>query len=371
MKQYRVVSMMTGSSMDGVDVAYCLIEENNGAYSYKIEMADCIPMPQKWKLRLQGLVLQNAVSYLKTDAFFGHFLGEVAKKFIEERELTGKVDFIASHGQTIFHQPENQMTSQIGDGAAIAAESGLPVVCNFRTTDVALNGQGTPIAPIGDKLLYSSFKFCLNLGGIANISAKLNDGRMMGYDIAGCNMVLNFLSNEMDLEVDKDGLIAREGQVHAELLNDLNAQWYYEKDYPKSLGGGWVTKVFMPMFRKYRLSNEDKLCTAVEHIAMQIGKDINKIIAKESIPADSQHQMLVTGGGAFNKFLIERIKVHAPVQLVVPDAATIKFKEALIMALMGVLRVRGEMNVLSSVTGATADSCGGEVYQGTKQMINV
>lgn len=371
MKQYRVVSMMTGTSMDGVDLAYCIIEENEGKYTYKIEVADCIPFPQKWKLRLQSLVLQNAVTYLKTDAFFGHYLGEVARNFIEEKQLAGKIDFIASHGQTVFHQPENQMTSQIGDGAAIAAETGYPVVCNFRTTDVALNGQGTPIAPIGDKLFYGNFKFCLNLGGISNLSAKLDDGRMLGWDVSGCNMVLNFLAGEIDLEVDKDGVIAREGKVHEELLNDLNTQWYYEKAYPKSLGGGWVTKVFMPMFRKYRMSTEDKLCTAVEHIAMQIGKDLNTVMANENISKDAGHQMLVSGGGAFNKFLIERIKAHAPVQLVVPDAATIKFKEALIIALMGVLRLRGEMNVLASATGASGDSCGGEVFQGTKQMISV
>ena len=357
--------------MDGVDIAYCVFEENNGAFTYKIEVADCIPMPQKWKLRLQSLVLQNAVTYLKTDVFFGHFLGETARKFIEERALDGKIDFIASHGQTVFHQPENQMTSQIGDGASIAAETGLPVVCNFRTTDVALNGQGTPIAPIGDKLLYGGFKFCLNLGGISNLSLKLDDGRVLGWDVSGCNMVLNMLAAEMDLEVDKDGGIAREGNVHQELLNDLNTQWYYEKIYPKSLGGGWVTKVFMPMFRKYRISNEDKLATAVEHIAMQIGKDLNTAMTNENISKDGGHQMLVTGGGAFNKYLIERIIEHSPVQLVVPDAATIKFKEAIIMGLMGVLRVRGEVNVLASSTGASMDSCGGEVFEGTKQKLAV
>lgn len=370
MSSYRAIGLMTGSSMDGLDLAYCIFEENNGKWTYKIEAAECVPFPQKWKLRLQSLVLQNAVTYLKTDAFFGHYLGEIVKKFIADKGLEGKVDFVASHGQTIFHQPENQMTSQIGDPAAIVAESGQHVIANFRTIDIALGGQGTPIAPIGDKLLFQNFRFCLNIGGISNVSAKLDDGRLIGFDICGSNMVLNALANEIDLEFDKDGLMAREGSVNEELLGEMNTQWYYEKAYPKSLGGGWVTKVFQPIFRKYRMTVEDKLRTAVEHIAMQIGKDVTAVINNEGIQKEGS-QMLVTGGGAFNKLLLERIKFYSPVQLVVPDPATIKFKEALIMAFMGVLRLRGEVNVLSSVTGAVEDSCGGEIFHSLKRPVLV
>lgn len=358
---------MSGSSLDGVDVAFVHLTENNGSWNYQIEVSECVQFPQKWKLRLQSLVLQNAVTYLKTDAYFGHYLGEVVKKFVEEHQLEGKVDFVASHGQTIFHQPENQMTSQIGDGAAIVSECGLPVICNFRTIDVALGGQGTPIAPIADKLLFPNFRYCLNLGGIANISVKRNDGSMLGFDICGANMVLNILASDVDLDFDKDGAMAAEGSIHEELLNDLNNQWYYEKTYPKSLGGGWVTKVFMPLFKKYRISTEDKMRTAVEHLAIQIAKDINLIMEREGILKSDTDQMLITGGGAFNKTLIERIAAHSPVQVVVPDSTTIKFKESLLTALMGVLRLRGEINVLSSVTGAREDSIGGEIYLSTKK----
>jgi anhydro-N-acetylmuramic acid kinase len=371
MKTYNVIGLMSGSSLDGVDVAYVHLTESNGSWNYQIEASECIQFPQKWKLRLMSLVLQNAVTYLKTDTYFGHYLGEVVKKFIDEHQLAGKVDFVASHGQTIFHQPENQMTSQIGDGASIAAECGLPVICNFRTIDVALGGQGTPIAPIADKLLFSNFRYCLNLGGIANVSIKRNDGSLVGFDICGANMVLNILSSEVDLDFDKDGGMASEGYVNEELLNDLNTQWYYEKTYPKSLGGGWVTKVFMPVFKKYRISTEDKLRTAVEHIATQIGKDLNAAMEREGISKSDADQMLITGGGAFNKVLIERIAAHSPVQVVVPDSTTIKFKEALLTALMGTLRLRGEINVLSSVTGAREDSIGGEIYLNThKPLIN-
>jgi anhydro-N-acetylmuramic acid kinase len=371
MKTYKVLGLMTGSSLDGVDVAFVHIETDGKQWNYKFETAECIPFPQKWRLRLQSLVLQNAVTYLKTDTYFGHYIGDVVKKFVEDHGLNGQVDFVASHGQTIFHQPENQMTSQIGDGASIAAESELPVVCNFRTVDIALGGQGTPIVPIGDKLLFPNFRYCLNIGGIANISAKLNDGKMIGFDICAANSVLNALAGEIDLDYDKDGSVAREGRVNEELLNEMTSQWYYEKQYPKSLGGGWITKVFLPIFKKFRIPTEDKLRTAVEHIAQQIAKDLNTIMDREGLPKNSNDQMLITGGGAFNKLLVERIAHNVPVQVIVPDTTTVKFKEALIIALMGVLRVRHDINVLSSVTGAKEDSIGGEIFLSTKKSLEV
>lgn len=357
---------MSGSSLDGVDLAYVHLTEDNGQWNYKFEVAECMPFPQKWRLRLQSLVLQNAVTYLKTDTYFGHYLGDVIKRFVEDHALQGQVDFVSSHGQTIFHQPENQMTSQIGDGAAIAAECGLPVVCNFRTVDVALGGQGTPIVPIGDKLLFPNFKYCLNIGGIANVSAKRNDGTMVGFDICGANSVLNALAGDIDLDYDKDGSVAREGRIHDDLLQEMTNQWYYEKQYPKSLGGGWITKVFMPIFKKFRIPTEDKLRTATEHIAQQIAKDLNILIDRENFERNSDDRMLITGGGAFNKMLIERIARNVPVPVVVPDTTTVKFKEALVIALMGTLRVRQEINVLSSVTGAKEDSIGGEIYLSTR-----
>ncbi|MBA3649362.1 MAG: anhydro-N-acetylmuramic acid kinase [Chitinophagales bacterium] len=370
MKKYHVLGMMSGSSMDGVDITFCRLEEDNGKWRFEIEKAECVPYPPKWRLRLQSLVLQNAVTYLKTDSFYGHYLGEVARKFIQENMLEEKVDFIASHGQTVFHQPENQMTSQIGDGAAISAETGLAVVCNFRTIDIALGGQGTPMAPIGDQLLFPEFKFFLNLGGIANLSCRL-DNKMIGFDVCGANMVLNALAADIDLEFDKDGSIARSGNLNQDLLNELNTQWYYEKPYPKSIGGGWVTKIFLPVFKKYRLQIEDKLRTAAEHIAVQIGKDLKSIYATEYLTKDDTQSMLVTGGGTFNKFLLERINYHSPVEVVVPDPMTIKFKEGLLTGLMGVLRLRGEVNMLSSVTGASADSCGGEIYQSLNRKVEM
>ena len=371
MKSYRVIGLMTGSSLDGVDVAYCVLEENNGAWTYKIEVADCIPFSKQWKQMLQGLVMQNAVNYLKAETAFGKYLGEVVRDFMNAHSLEGKVDFVSSHGQTIFHQPENNMTSQIGDGAAISAACGLPVVCNFRTHDVALGGQGTPIAPIADLKFFTDYQFCLNLGGISNISVKTGGDKIIGYDISGCNTVLNLLAQEMGVEYDKNGEISQTGNVHQQLLEELNKQWFYEKPYPKSLGGGWVTKVFMPFFKKYKLPVQDKLRTAVEHIAVQIGKDLARIMQTEKMDAAVPYKMLVTGGGAFNQFLMERIAYYSPVEIHVPDRNIVKFKESLLIALMGCLRVRNEVNVLKSVTGAREDSCGGEVFASVKNKLEV
>ena len=363
MKSYNAIGLMSGSSLDGLDIAYCQINEDNGNWSYKILLSQCLPYPHKWKLRLKNLVLQDAITYLKTDVFYGHFIGELVRKFITENNLQGKVDFIASHGHTIFHQPENKMTSQIGDGAAIAAECGIPVVCNFRTMDVALGGQGAPIVPIGDKLFFPDYNFCLNLGGISNISFKVNAEKIIAYDISLVNLILNLLAEQLHLDFDEDGKNASVGILNKELLQELNACWYYLKEYPRTLGGGFVGRVIMPIINKYKISVQDKLRTYCEHIAIQIKNEIEKIYAREGVEKNPNHTMLVTGGGAFNIFLMEKIKEHVPVKVLLPNEETIKFKEALIITLMGVLRVRNEINCLSSVTGASMDSIGGEIYE--------
>lgn len=363
MNTYNVIGLMSGSSLDGLDIAYCRFEEDNGNWSYKIIEAECIPYQPKWKLRLENLVMQNAITYLKTHTFFGHYLGELVREFMIKHQLKGKVDFIASHGQTIFHQPENHLTSQIGDGAALAAVTKVPVICDFRTMDVALGGQGAPIVPIGEKLLFPGYTFYLNIGGIANISAKITEDKYVAFDICTANTALNHLAAERELDLDKDGEMARSGNIDKELLDELNNNWYFQKEYPKSLSGGWITKVVFPILKRFRSSTEDKLRTVCEHIAMQVTKDIKLICNTEGIPKDSKYKMLVTGGGGFNTFLMERIKALAPIQIIVPDDETVKFKEAIIIGLMGVLRIRKEINVLSSVTGAKEDNIGGVIYQ--------
>lgn len=363
MNIYYVIGVMTGSSLDGIDMAYTKITVENGKYSYEVLIAECVPMPQKWKLRIEQLVLQNAVTYLKTSAYFGHFLGERIAEFIEKHNLKEQLDFIASHGQTVFHQPENLFSSQIGDGAAIARKTGFPVVCDFRSIDVALGGQGAPVAPIADKLFFPKHKLFLNLGGIVNIAVKHND-RFIAFDITAANLALNKVAKLKGADYDHDGNIAANGEVDGRLLEELNGSWYYEKDYPKSLSGGWVSKVMLPTLSRHNISVENKMRTIVEHIGLQINLSMKKIEQKENIQFSKDDKMLVTGGGAFNKFLVHRINEMIPVSVVVPDEQTIKFKESILMALMAVLRVRGEVNCLASVTGAERNAIGGAIYQG-------
>ncbi len=360
---YRVIGLMSGSSLDGADIAYCHIHFNNGKWTYQIIQAETIDYPAKWKLRLKKLVLQNAITYLRTDVYFGHFLGELLNTFIDAHGIRSDIDFIASHGQTVFHQPENNVTSQIGDGAAIAAKTRLPVVCNFRTVDVAFSGQGAPIAPIADQYFFSGYKIFLNLGGISNLSFILPD-KIIGYDVSPCNLVLNALAEKIGFDFDDRGEHAAKGLFDEKLFDELNQSWYYAKDYPKTLSGGFVSKVMMPVFKHYPITADDKLRTMCEHIAHQISRELNKINKSQNLNLSKADKMLVTGGGAFNDYLISRIAELSPLSIEIPDEQTIKFKEALLTALMGVLRMRNEVNCFSSVTGASQNNIGGAVYAG-------
>ena len=358
MPLYRVIGVMTGTSMDGVDIVYCHISFDK-QWSYKILKTDCKPIPQEWKMRLNQLPKATAFDFSKTNVDFGKFLGERIRDFINEYHLQNEIDFIASHGQTVFHQPEKGVTVQIGDGATISATCELPVVCNFRTMDVAHGGQGAPIVPIGDKLFFSEYTFCLNIGGITNISFK-NESEIMAYDICPSNLVLNDLAGFCGKEYDENGKLARAGKIDEQLLKELNNLDFYQKKSPKSLGAEFIDAYFMPVLKKYNIPVNDKLATVVEHIAMQVGKEINHFSGKFKL---NHSKMLVTGGGAFNTYLMERLKEFSLAEVVIPNDETVKYKEALVMALLGVLRFRNEVNVLISVTGASKDTCGGEIFQ--------
>lgn len=369
MPTYHILGLMSGSSLDGLDIAYCTISNAKGKWSYSLCDAVCLPYSTKWRLRLNNLVMQNAITYLKTDAYFGHYIGEMVQYYLQKNHLEDTIDFISWHGQTIFHQPDNKVTSQIGDGAAIAAITGLPVVCSFRNTDIALGGQGAPIAPIADTMLFNGYSHYLNLGGIANISFVNGKTNVIAYDVCGCNLILNKLAEERNVDYDKDGNLGRAGQMQQEMFEELNTSWYFDKSYPKSLSGGWVSKVILPVFNRFSSSTEDKICTACEHIAYQIGREIEVIYQNEKIEPSVNHKMLITGGGALNSFLVSRIKENTRVPIEIPDQMTIKFKEAILMALMGALRVHNKENCLSSVTGASANTIGGAIFQGSRKLI--
>jgi anhydro-N-acetylmuramic acid kinase len=350
MQTYKVIGVMSGTSLDGVDLAYCHFQHENGKWHFEIKSAKTISYMNEWKEKLSSLHKKDALSYAVTHTEYGRYLGELVKDFSKDFD----VDFISSHGHTIFHQPEKGFTAQIGEGAALSAATHFPVICDFRTADVALEGQGAPLVPIGDKLLFGDYAFCLNLGGIANISFD-KKGERIAYDICPVNIVLNKLASQKGSMFDKDGEMAKRGEVNQELLNQFNLLSFYSKAYPKSLGREHIDRDYFPLLNSSVISAEDKLCTFCEHIAIQISDAV-----KETSTADSK--MLVTGGGAFNTFLIERIKTHCKVQVTLPQNRIIEFKEALIFAFLGVLRWRGEINCLKSVTGAKRDSSGGAIY---------
>jgi anhydro-N-acetylmuramic acid kinase len=302
---------------------------------------------------------------LHTD--YGHYIGQEVNRFIEENSLHYKVGLIATHGHTTFHVPQRKMTAQLGDGAAIAAETGLPVVSDLRAMDLAFGGQGAPIVPIGEKCLLKDYDMYLNLGGIANISFNHPD-KYIAFDICPANRVLNMIIAKEGKDFDAGGEMAASGKTDSELLQKLNNLSYYAQPFPKSLANSFGTEEIYPLVQSASLSTTDALRTYVEHIVEQIKSAVNNWqTANNNDPRTASHKLLVTGGGAFNTFLIRRLSEELKafsVDVIVPDTNLVQYKEALIMAFIGVLRWRQEYNVLSSVTGASRDSIGGAVWIG-------
>lgn len=348
----NVIGLMSGTSLDGLDICYANFIQKNSKWSYKIIETQCITYPQLLKRQIANAHLMDANSFAQLHTDFGIIIGKSVKTFLDIH--SAKPEIIASHGHTIFHQPEKKLTYQIGNGANIAAETGVSTVCDFRSLDVALNGQGAPLVPIGDKLLFSEYDSCLNLGGFSNISFN-KYGKRIAYDICPVNFVLNYYMMKIGKDFDKDGMTARSGIINIKLLDRLNDLNVYKNHGPKSLAREDVEKEIIPLIDSFNLNIENKLATYCEHIAIQISKNI---------PAG---KIIITGGGAFNKFLIERIKTNSPnCTIYIPDDQTINYKEALIFAFLGVLYLYDIPNCLSSVTGAISDSIGGALYKSLK-----
>lgn len=355
---YKVIGLMSGSSLDGLDIAYVQLEEVRGAWSFEILKAACIPYSEQWALKLKHAATVNVSDFLKLHTHYGRYIGEQVNEFIATHELAHKVHFISSHGHTVFHEPHNNTTCQIGDGASIAAITGLPVISDLRATDVALGGQGAPIVPIGDKLLFNGYDYLLNIGGIANITIRRNDA-FMAFDVCPANQVLNALAEREGNAMDEGGAMAAKGRLLLSVLEHLNSGAYYNQPPPKSLSNEAARDLAFPPLLESRHNNFDLLHTATHHIAYQVAEAV-----KQHPVASEQPALLVTGGGAFNTFLIDELRrlLPANVRVEVPAASVVKYKEALVMALIGTLRWREETNVLSSVTGAVKDSVGGALW---------
>ena len=344
---FYAIGLMSGTSLDGLDIVYVKFQKSDYA-NFEILLAETISYSNIWKERLQSAVNldKKGISILHNE--YGVFLGIKTKEFISKNTIQ-KLDFIASHGHTVFHQPENGFTLQVGDGEEILKATNSTVVADFRTQDIQLGGQGAPLVPIGDWLLFSGYQVCVNLGGFANISYERNDLRI-AFDICPVNIVMNKISQKLGIEFDDRGKIAESGKLIPELLIKCNNIYFYKKDSPKSLSREWVEKFINPLLLE-DYKSEDILHTFCEHIAMQIG-----VFLKDK-------SALFTGGVFFNTYLMSRIQHYSTSEIITPSKDTINFKEALIFAFLGVLRVRNEVNCLKSVTGAKHDNCGGIIYK--------
>ncbi len=350
---WTALGIMSGTSLDGVDLCLCNFSNIDGKWSFRIIESHTYPYPKELEDKLVFNSNLTAVELLNLDHELGLHLGELVLKFLTEFRIDkDEVNLISSHGHTLYHRPAEGVTLQIGNGPDLFAKTGIPVVCDFRKQDVAFGGQGAPLVPVGDKHLFADYDACMNLGGFANISFESN-GERLAFDIAPVNFVMNRLAQKLGSAYDNNGAFARKGTLNSDLLKDLNELKYYTRPIPKSLGAEWVWEVFNPVLWQYSESPENLLRTIAEHVSIQISKTLNSQRLK---------QCLVTGGGAYNSFLMELIEEKTDCQIILPEREIIENKEALIFAFMGVLRMRGENNVLKSVTGASQNHSSGIIY---------
>ncbi len=341
------IGVMSGTSLDGVDLVYVKFDSSHYE-NFIILHCQTIPYATAWKQLLQNAIHSSPKELKSLDVMYGNYLGDILNNFITNHNID-TIDFIASHGHTILHEPEKGVTLQIGDGHSIAQKTNAKVIYDFRTQDVQLGGQGAPLVPIGDALLFSNYDFCLNLGGFSNISFQ-KEGERIAFDICPVNIVLNHYANILDLEFDASGKLASEGIINKQLLKALNDLPFYQKTPPKSLGLEWVQEHIFPLIGRLEKDIPSILATFVEHIAMQIGEIIYQ-----------NNSVLVTGGGFFNTFLIDRIQFYGKNTIPVVDEKLINYKEALIFSFLGLLKLENKINCLKSVTGALKNHSSGVI----------
>jgi len=354
---YNVIGVMSGTSLDGVDLAYIRFSVADDNWWFQILESETVTYSDVWVNRLKKAVDFSKNELQQLNEEYTEVLAKIIGDFIQKHQLDN-LDAVCSHGHTILHQPQKGFTLQIGNLPKLAELLGERVVCDFRVQDVRLGGQGAPLVPVGDRILFSDYDFCLNLGGFSNVSFEEN-GNRIAFDISPVNTVLNFYADKLGLQYDDKGHLAKSGTISEELLLALNVMDFYQKKYPKSLGFEFVKTVVLPVMENHTISIEDKLRTFTEHVAEQIAKALPK----------KEGRLLVTGGGAYNTFLIERMRYYLPeMKIVIPESKILEFKEALIFALLGILKLRNEINVLASVTGATENHSSGVIYDKPKKL---
>ena len=344
----NIIGLMSGTSVDGLDICYVSFDNHDPS---KYEIIDCetIDYDDNLKTKLKNIIKLDNDQIKQIDKEFGEFIGLNVLKFIKKNTLY-KADLISSHGHTVFHEPKFNKTLQIGNGEIINKVTKIKTVNNFREQDIQLGGQGAPLVPIGDKLLFDDYKYCLNLGGFTNISVK--DSRTIyAYDICPLNTVLNHYANKLGYECDLGGKLSKKGVINIDLFNELNDLDYYKKSYPKSLGLEFVIENIFPITEKYKIREVDILATYIEHASFQVKRNI-----------DNGSKVLLTGGGTFNNNLIKTLNHDSKINFIVPDKTVINYKESLIFALLGYLKINGKVNCLRSVTGASHDHSSGDIY---------
>ncbi len=339
---------MSGTSVDGLDIVYIHFEKKE-KWTYKILNSITYQYSKEWFVRLKSSLSLSKSDLAKLDQEYTLLLSKQILRFINEFSIKD-IDAVSSHGHTVFHDPDNNLTYQIGNLPQISKEIGKKVVCNFRKQDVGLGGQGAPLVPVGEKYLFGEYDSCINLGGFANISKTL-DGKLIAYDICPVNTVLNYLSNKINLDFDKDGEISKSGSLIEGLYTKLNKLDFYNKNHPKSLGIEWVNSKIIPLLDLYPNQIVDLLYTYSCHIAEQVSKNIK-----------NEKNVLVTGGGAKNNFLIDLINEKSNNNIVIPEDTLIDYKEAIIFGFLGVLKLLNINNCYSSVTGSSKDHCSGEIF---------
>ena len=350
MATYHVVGVMSGTSLDGLDLTCCVLYQNKNNWSYKIQKSQTVSYDDAMVKFLSETSGYSGRELENRSMNYGNYIGKEVVNFLTVNKL--KADLVASHGHTIFHQPHMGFTYQLGSGDAIASTTGITTISDFRSLDVSNGGQGAPLVPVGDEYLFGEYRFCLNLGGFSNISYNENDKRI-AFDICPVNIFINLICRRAGQDFDDKGKMASRGKVNQELLKELNNLDYYRQKHPKSLSREWLESTFLPVIDIYRLSGEDTLRTAYEHFAIQISRVLNK---------SPGGRILVTGGGVFNEFLMDLISQHTINRMEVPNSILVKYKEALVFALLGVLRYRNEINCFASVTGARCDSSTGVIH---------
>ena len=350
MKKLEIIGLMSGTSMDGLDIAHVLFEQENNKWKFKLLKSKTYPYTTEFHNALSSATSLNVPEFLMLDKRIGKIFAEMVNDFISKNDIERKnISAIASHGHTTFHQPQNGFTSQIGCGDTLSFLTNIPVINDFRTKDVIAGGQGAPLVPIGDLLLFQNLaESFLNLGGIANISFEVNN-TMSAFDICPANLPLNKLVAKLNLEFDQGGEIAKSGIVQEKLLKELNQLSFYSQTSPKSLGTEWMESEFYPLIN-FETSIENNLATIIEHEANQIASVLNQ---------NSLKSVLITGGGAKNSYLIERLKHYFKGEIILPHKDVIEFKESIIFAFLGVLYLEKQTNCISSVTGASKNVIGG------------